>query len=73
MSSDAQSPAVTGIAQLRKFLVDFLAENTIAAAENINASDVDDAIGVFAVNGVKVRMENKRAFYYQVRRSRNLV
>ena len=48
-SSDPVEPP---IANLRDFLVKLL--SAAGVEERFSAKDVDDAIGVFAVNGVKV-------------------
>ena len=52
-SSSDSSPAQAPIANLREFLVELLSSGP-GVAERLSARDIDDAIGVFAVNGVKV-------------------
>ena len=52
-SSSDSSPAQLPIANLREFLVELLSSGP-GVAERLSARDIDDAIGVFAVNGVKV-------------------
>ena len=51
-SSSDSSPAQAPIANLRDFLVELLSSGP-GVAERLSARDIDDAIGVFAVNGVK--------------------
>ena len=57
MSSSSDSsqscPAQAPIANLREFLVELLSPGP-GVTERLSARDIDDAIGVFAVNGVKV-------------------
>ena len=55
MSSSDSCPAQPPIANLRDFLVTLLSDAK-GMEERFSAGDVDDAIGVFAVNGVKVRL-----------------
>ena len=52
MSSSDSCPVQPPIANLRDFLVKLLSAPGVE--ERFSAKDVDDAIGVFAVNGVKV-------------------
>ena len=52
-SSSDSSPAQAPIANLREFLVELLSSGP-GITERLSARDIDDAIGVFAVNGVKV-------------------
>ena len=56
-SSSDSSPAQAPIANLREFLVELLSSGP-GVAERLSARDIDDAIGVFAVNGVKVWQKN---------------
>ena len=53
MSSSDSCPVQPPIANLRDYLVKLLSASP-GLEERFSARDVDDAIGVFAVNGVKV-------------------
>ena len=55
MSSSNSCPRQPPIANLRDFLVTLLSDAK-GMEERFSARDVNDAIGVFAVNGVKVRL-----------------
>ena len=52
-STSDSSPAKTPITNLRDFLVELLSSGP-GVTERFSARDIDDAIGIFAVNGVKV-------------------
>ena len=56
-SSSESSPAQAPIANLRDFLVKLLSAGP-GVTERFSARDIDDAIGVFAVNGVKARQKD---------------
>ena len=54
MSSVETVPAQIPIRNLRDYLAELL--SAPGAEERFSAQDIDDAVGVFAVNGVKVNL-----------------